>query len=144
MADTINWPYDKVEVMKGVTVTGSEGERRVRLSNSGDLHDVGNDLYLDDIETIILCTGYNVNQKMLSKEVSSARLVVLCRDISHLKHKSSDGISATWRKSLCYPKIGKWVTHSVRLPVNLSPTPAISPRGRAPITITASHSEIRT
>ncbi|EJK69392.1 hypothetical protein THAOC_09357 [Thalassiosira oceanica] len=71
VANTRYWPYDKVNVLRGMMVTGSEGERRIRLSESGDLPEVDESkgcFYLDDIETIILCTGYIVNQNMLSME----------------------------------------------------------------------------
>mmetsp|Transcript_36682 Transcript_36682/g.82503 ORF Transcript_36682/g.82503 Transcript_36682/m.82503 type:complete len:578 (-) Transcript_36682:124-1857(-) len=72
VAGTRIWPYDKVNVLRGMTVTGSEGERRIRLSKSGDLPEADKSkgcLYLDDIDTIILCTGYSVNQNMLSMEL---------------------------------------------------------------------------
>ncbi|EJK64659.1 hypothetical protein THAOC_14584 [Thalassiosira oceanica] len=71
VAGTRIWPYDKVNVLRGMTVTGSEGERKIRLSKSSDLPEVDESkgcLYLDDIDTIILCTGYSVNQNMLSME----------------------------------------------------------------------------
>ena len=148
VADTRHWPYNKVDVLKGATVTGSEGERRIRLSKLDDLPEVdeskGN-LYLDDIETIILCTGYSVNQKMLSKKVSSPYELSLFVFSHHLRPyifilqtKSSDGISGIWRKIFCYPMTGRWITPSIKLRVKLSLTPAITHLEPAPSITTAS------
>ena len=68
------WPYDKVDVMAGVAMTGAAGEDKVVL-HPFDEDDWEADLdepsiILENIDTIIFCTGYRADTSMLSPDLN--------------------------------------------------------------------------
>lgn len=68
------WPYDKVDLMAGVVMTGAAGENKVVLHRfdeddwEADLD--GPSIILENIDTIVFCTGYREDTSMLSANLN--------------------------------------------------------------------------
>lgn len=68
------WPYDKVDLIAGVVMTGAAGENKVVLHRfdeddwEADLD--GPSIILENIDTIIFCTGYREDTSMLSANLN--------------------------------------------------------------------------
>ena len=74
VANTSIWPYDKVDLMEGVVITGAASEDQVVLHHfdedewEADLD--GPSIILENIDTIIFCTGYRQDTSMLSADLN--------------------------------------------------------------------------
>jgi hypothetical protein len=74
MAWTTRWPYDKVEILTETTITKVEGNTialrevlRDYCEGEYELVEDGDETILNDIDTVIFCTGYEPNLSMLDQ-----------------------------------------------------------------------------
>jgi len=75
MADTTFWPSDKVELMKGIELAGlsEDGQALIlkavkkKWPSGYERDEKGNSTRLENIDTIIFCTGYTKNLHMLEE-----------------------------------------------------------------------------